>query len=148
MILISACLCGVNCKYNGGNNLNEKAKILLEQGKALLVCPEQLGGLTTPRVPSEIVGGAGGDVLEYKAKVMTKEGKNVTAEFLKGAEETLRLAKAVKAEYVILKAKSPSCGNGVIYSGTFNGELRNGEGVTAALLKKHGFKVITENDIV
>lgn len=148
MILVSACLCGVNCKYSGGNNLNEKAVKLLEDGKALLVCPEQLGGLTTPRVPSEIVGGSGVDVLNGKAKVMSKEGKDVTEEFVKGAEETLALAKTVKAEYVILKAKSPSCGNGIIYAGHFNGDLREGEGVTTALLKKHGFKVITENDIV
>ena len=148
MILISACLCGVNCKYSGGNNLNEKVIKLLEEGKALLACPEQLGGLPTPRVPSEIVGGTGVDVLEGKAKVISKEGKDVTAEFVKGAEETLSLAKIVKVEYVILKAKSPSCGNGIIYAGNFNGDLREGEGVTAALLKKHGFKVITENDIV
>ena len=148
MILISACLCGVNCKYSGGNNINEKTMKLFEDGKAILVCPEQLGGLTTPRVPSEIVGGTGVEVLAGKAQVITKDGVNVTDQFIKGAEETLAIAKTVKAEYAILKSKSPSCGTGIIYAGTFKGDIRFGDGVTSATLKKHGFKVITENDIV
>ena len=85
MILISGCLCGVNCKYNGENNLNENILKLLKEGRAVIACPEQLGGLKTPRIPSEIVGGTGKDVLEGKAKVLGKDGTDVTKEFLKGA---------------------------------------------------------------
>lgn len=146
MILVSGCLCGVNCKYDGGNNLNEEILNLLKEGKAIIVCPEQLGGLTTPRVPSEIVGGTGKDVLEGKAKVMGKNGVDVTEAFLKGAYETLKIAKEIKPEYVILKAKSPSCGFGTIYAGKFNGEKQEGNGVTCELLLQNGFKVKTEND--
>ncbi|MGL5244590.1 MAG: DUF523 domain-containing protein [Sarcina sp.] len=147
MILISACLCGVNCKYEGGNNLNDKALNLLKEGKAILVCPEQLGGLATPRIPSEIVGGSATDVLNGKAKVLSKIGEDVSQNFIKGAEETLKLAKAIKAEYVILKAKSPSCGKDIIYAGKFNGETKKGNGITCELLMQNGFKVLTENDI-
>ncbi|MCR1962281.1 DUF523 domain-containing protein [Clostridium perfringens] len=146
MILISGCLCGVNCKYNGENNLNENILKLLKEGRAVIACPEQLGGLKTPRIPSEIVGGTGKDVLKGKAKVLGKDGTDVTKEFLKGAYETLNIAKSINAEYVILKAKSPSCGLGVIYSGNFNGEKKEGNGVTCELLLQNGFKVKTEND--
>lgn len=146
MILISGCLCGVNCKYNGENNLNENILKLLKEGEEIIVCPEQLGGLKTPRVPSEIVGGTGEDVLKGKAKVLAKDGEDVTEQFIKGAYETLTIAKNINAEYVILKAKSPSCGFGVIYSGGFNGEKKIGNGVTCELLLQNGFKVKTEND--
>ncbi|EGT3615201.1 DUF523 domain-containing protein [Clostridium perfringens] len=146
MILVSGCLCGVNCKYDGGNNLNENILKLLKEGKVVMVCPEQLGGMKTPRIPSEIVGGTGKDVLDGKAKVFGKDGSDVTEEFVKGAYETLNIAKNINAEYVILKAKSPSCGLGVIYSGKFNGEKKLGNGVTCELLLQNGFKVKTEND--
>lgn len=148
MILISACLCGVNCKYEGGNNLSPKIQSLLKAKKGILICPEQLGGLTTPRNPSEIVGGTGEDVLNRNAKVLSNKGEDVTENFIKGAKETLKIAQLVNAEYVILKAKSPSCGNGIIYSGEFNKNIKDGDGVTAALLKANGFKIITENDIL
>lgn len=133
MIIISACLCGINCKYSGENNLNSNALKLLKEGKAILVCPEQLGGLTTPRIPCEIMGGDGEDVLNGEAKVISKEGKDCTKEFLKGAYEALKIAKEVNAKKAIFKSKSPSCGCGKIYDGSFSGNKIDGNGVTAAL---------------
>lgn len=146
MILISACLCGLNCKYNGGNNLNEPLLNILKAGKALLICPEQMGGLQTPRKPCEIVGGTSKDVLEGKARVLNTAGEDRSKEFLKGAYETLKLAKTINAEYVVLKSKSPSCGADMIYDGSFSGKLKAGSGITAQLLINNGFKVINEND--
>lgn len=148
MILVSACLCGINCKYNGGNNLSEEVLKLLKEGKALPVCPEQLGGQSTPRLPHEIIGGTGADVLDGRARVKgTSEEDDVTEEFLKGAEETLKIAKDINAEYAILKARSPSCGKGMIYDGTFTGSKREGNGVAAELLLRNGIKVLTEEEI-
>ncbi len=126
MILISACLCGVNCKYNGGNNLNEKALKLFREGKAVLVCPEQLGGQQTPRAPHEINNATGAEVLDGKANIIGPEGDDVTKEFLKGAYETLKIAKECDAKVAILKARSPSCGFGKIYDGTFSGNKKMG----------------------
>ena len=146
MILISACLCGVNCKYSGGNNLSEPLLKLLKEGKAVLFCPEQAGGLETPRKPCEIVGGTSKDVLKDNARVLNVDGEDKTAEFIKGAYETLRLAQVINAEYVILKGKSPSCGIGKVYDGTFSGALISGNGITAELLIQNGFKVINEED--
>lgn len=146
MILISACLCGVNCKYNGENNLDIRIKKLLEIGKAILVCPEQLGGNCTPRPPHEIINGTGSDVLKQNAKIMTKEGIDSTEKFLKGAYETLKIAKEAKCNIAILKAKSPSCGCGKIYNGKFNGEKIKGNGVTAELLLQNGIKIYTEEN--
>lgn len=147
MIVISACLCGVNCKYSGGNNLNEKILKLFKDKKAVLICPEQLGGLETPRTPSEIKGGTGRDVLEGKAKVIDAKGEEVTEKFVKGAYEALKIAKDVNAELAILKANSPSCGCGKIYNGHFNGEKIDGNGVTAELFLKNNIKVVTEEDL-
>ncbi|GIM28696.1 hypothetical protein CPJCM30710_13620 [Clostridium polyendosporum] len=146
MIIISACLCGINCKYNGGNNLRKDIKDLFDQGKAVLVCPENLGELPTPRSAREIVGGTGKDVLEGRARVISAEGKDSTKEFLEGAEKTLEIAKKVGAKVAILKAKSPSCGCGWIYDGTFSGKLIKGNGVTAELLSKKGIKVYNEDN--
>lgn len=147
MILVSACLCGVNCKYDGGNNLNEKVLKLLREGKAIPVCPEQLGGQSTPRVPHEIIKGTGEEVLNGRARVMgTDPEDDVTEQFIKGAEETLKIAKECGVEFAILKARSPSCGKGLIYDGTFSGEKRKGNGVTAELLIKHGIDVVTEEE--
>ncbi|MFA5524185.1 MAG: DUF523 domain-containing protein [Tissierellales bacterium] len=141
MYLISACLAGVNCKYSGGNNLDPRLVKLLEEKKAILVCPEQLGGLTTPRLPSEIV------CNESDGKrVVNIEGKNVTKEFVKGAEETLKIAKLTGAKVAILKARSPSCGKGRIYDGQFKNILIVGNGITTELLEKNGIKVYTEED--
>lgn len=147
MIIVSACLCGINCKYSGGNNLDEKVLKMFKEGKAIPVCPEQLGGLTTPRLPQEIVSGSGEDVLVNKAKVISIDGINRTNEYIKGAQEVLKIAKSCNADLAILKADSPSCGTYEIYDGTFSGRKINGSGVTAALLKQNGIKVISENEI-
>lgn len=148
MIIISACLCGVNCKYSGRNNYNEKAMGLFQQGKAVMVCPEQMGGLSTPRPPSEIIGGTGADVLDGKCKVMTVNCKDdVTDKFIKGAEEAMRLAKECGASLAILKSRSPSCGHGTIYDGSFTGTKINGNGVAAELLERNGIRVITEEEL-
>jgi uncharacterized protein YbbK (DUF523 family) len=142
MYIVSACLAGINCKYNGGNNLNNEILKLVKEGKAILVCPEQLGGLPTPRLPSEIIFSE-----KDNLKVIDIEGKDVTEKFIKGANETLKIAKDVKAKAAILKSRSPSCGYGYIYDGTFSGKLKKGNGVTADLLKKHGIKVYTEENL-
>lgn len=147
MIIVSACLCGINCKYSGGNNLDNKILKMFKEGKAIPVCPEQLGGLTTPRPPQEIVSGSGEDVLLNKAKVISIDGNNHTDEFIKGAEEVLSIAKKCNADLAVLKADSPSCGTGEIYDGTFSGAKVKGYGVTAALLKQNGIKVINEHEI-
>lgn len=146
MIIVSACLCGINTKYNGGNNLDERILKLLREGKAILVCPEQLGGQSTPRPAHEIFKATGLDVLDGKARVVGPEGDDATEEFLKGAYETLKIAKECGAKVAILKARSPSCGHGKIYDGTFTGSKIDGNGVTAELLKRNGIKVYTEED--
>src|SRR6476620_1082425 len=108
MILVSACLAGFDVKYNGSHNLNEKIKKWFEDKKVLPICPEVLGGLSIPREPAEIVGGEGEDVLDEKAKVITNTGKDVTKEFIKGAEETLKIMKDDGAKIIIMKERSPS----------------------------------------
>ena len=138
LVLVSACLAGVNCKYNGKNNLNPEILKLVEEGRVILVCPEQLGGLSTPRNPSEI----------KSDQVIMNDGTNVTYEYIKGAEETLRLAKLYNINKAILKAKSPSCGNLYIYDGTFSNTLTYGEGITTKLLRENGIEVINEEEYV
>lgn len=137
MRLCSACLLGIKCRYDGKDCRNEKVIELLKTEVLIPVCPEQLGGLPTPREPAEIVGG----------KVLTRSGKDVTEEFIRGAKETLKIAKLLDVKEAILKQGSPSCGCGRIYNGTFSGKTVKGDGVTAAMLKKHGIKVITEEDL-
>lgn len=144
MILVSACLLGVNCKYNGGNNLSTELIMLLEAEGLLPVCPEQLGGMTTPRVPAEIQGGEGIDVIEGTAKVFNRAEEDVTEAFIKGAEETLKLAKLFDIKRAVLKARSPSCGSEIIYDGSFMAKTKVGDGVTTALLKQNGIEVLTE----
>ncbi|WP_411167985.1 DUF523 domain-containing protein [Clostridium sp. MB05] len=146
MYLISGCLCGVNCKYSGGNNLNSKCVDLFREGKAILVCPEQLGGLPTPRTPAEIQGNSEG-VLNGNHKVLTKDNADVTEEFLKGAYETLNIAKLTNANKAILKDGSPSCGVNYIYDGNFNGKKIEGMGITTAILKNNGIEVISDIDL-
>lgn len=136
-ILISACLLGVNCKYDGTNNDNEKVNEYIKDKELIIICPEIMGGLTTPREPSEIL----------NEKVISKSGKDVTQNFKRGANETLMLAKKFNVKKALLKAKSPSCGCGLIYDGTFNGKLIKGDGITTELLKKHGIEVLTEKDL-
>lgn len=148
MILVSACFAGIKVKYNGKDNLDERLKKLVDEKRAVPVCPEVLGGLSTPREPAEINGGDGFDVLDGKAKVVTKSGKDVTEAFLKGANETLKIAKEVGATIVVLKENSPSCGSNMIYNGTFQGEKIKGNGVTSALLIRNGFQVISEHQFI
>lgn len=146
MKIISACLCGINCKYNGDDNLHPYYWELLRQGEFIPVCPEQLGGLPTPRSACELAGGTGEDVIDGKAKVITRDGNDLTQSFLKGAQETLRIARQVGADVAILQRRSPSCGCSKIYDGTFTGKLVDGDGVTAALLKRNGIKVWNDQD--
>lgn len=140
MIIVSACLAGCACRYDGANCADEGVTSLVERHRALPVCPEQLGGLPTPREPAEIQNGSGADVLKGKARVRDKKGRDVTRNFVKGAEEVLRLAELVGATEAILKAESPSCGSGTICS---KGKSVPGDGVTASLLKQHGISVRT-----
>ena len=140
-VVISACLLGVRCRYDGGHSRNETAMNRKKTYQLIPVCPEESGGLPTPRPPAEIVGGDGDAVLDGTAKVMTANGTDVTAAYLKGAHHALQVAQSHGATHVILKARSPSCGCGSIYDGTFSGTLISGDGVTTALLKRHGIAV-------
>ncbi|MGI6553164.1 MAG: DUF523 domain-containing protein [Bacillota bacterium] len=144
MYCVSACLLGVKCKYDGGDNELPQLKELLAQGKALPVCPEQLGGLTTPRDAAEICGGSGGDVLLGQARVLTRAGRDVTREFIRGAQEVVRLCEIAGVSWAILKENSPSCGVSFIYDGSFQGRRIKGEGVTAALLRQKGIRIYNE----
>ena len=145
MYLISSCLCGVNCKYSGSNNLNESCLKLLKEGKAILVCPEQLGGLSTPRTPAEIIGTARGAIYE-EDKVLTKDNIDVTEAFIKGAMETLHIAKLSHIKTAILKEGSPSCGVNYVYDGSFTGKKIYGKGITSTILEENGIEVISELD--
>jgi uncharacterized protein YbbK (DUF523 family) len=138
MVIVSACLAGITCRYDGTSCPDEEVLSLLEAHEALPVCPEQLGGLPTPREPAEIQGGDGSDVLRGEAKVLDIKGQDVTSSFVRGASETLRIAHAAGVSEAILKAESPSCGCGRII---FRGRLVAGDGVTASLLKENGFRV-------
>lgn len=136
MILISACLVGMNCKYNGKNNYNEKALELIKNGQAIPICPEQLGGLSTPRNPAEI------KTIDNKKRVIDNSNKDVTDEFVKGANEVLKLVQELNIEKVILQSRSPSCGVGKIYSGNFDGKLIDGNGILAQLLIDNNIEVV------
>ena len=146
MKIVSACLIGINCMWSGKSKPCQKVIDLVKQGKAIPVCPEQLGGLKTPRVPQEIQGGTGRDVLNEKCKVVNKNGEDVTEQFIRGAEEALRIAKLVNAKECSAKSKSPSCGCGLTYDGTFYGNLIPGDGVATAFLKKNGIRVMNEKE--
>lgn len=142
MYIVSACLLGQNCKYNGGNNLNEDVVEFCKNHKYVTVCPESAGKLPTPRPPAERVG----------ASILTKEGKDVTDAFVKGADISLKSCMEMarisgeEIEGAILKANSPSCGVGQIYDGTFSGKLTEGNGVFAGMLKRLGVEIITEKE--
>lgn len=146
MILVSACLVGVNCRYDCGNSLNNELVEFLKDKEYKLVCPEQLGGLSSPRHPSEIIMGDGIDVLKGVGKVVDIEGKDVTESFKTGGEKTLSIALEHQATTAILKARSPSCGSQRIYSGEFNGSLKKGVGVATAMLLDKGIQVLSEEN--
>lgn len=145
MILVSSCLLGNDVKYNGGNNGHE----LLMKYKEYLtpICPECLGGLVIPRPPAEMQGGDGYDVLSGKARVENKNGLDITSYFLQGAEKAYQQAVKNNVKAAILKANSPSCGNTMIYDGSFSGVKVAGAGVTAAKLMEAGVKVYSEKEI-
>lgn len=147
MILVSACLCGINTKYNGKNSFSPGVLKFIREGRVIPVCPEQLGGLSTPREPCEICGGTGKDVLNKKASVVTSTGKEFTYNFLKGAYETLHIAEQFNIKKAVLKSKSPSCGYEKIYDGSFKKNIITGNGVTAELLIRNKIKIYTEEHI-
>ena len=147
MILVSSCLAGSPVRYNGTGCPNGVIEKLLADNKAIAVCPELLGGFTTPREPAEIVGGDGDDVLDGKAEVIEKSGRNVTELYLKGARLTLEKALELGVTTIVLKESSPSCGSSMIYNGEFNAKKIAGIGVTTALLRRHGLQVISEENL-
>lgn len=147
MILVSACLAGICCKYDGKDNCIPLVKELVRQGRAIPLCPEQLGGLPTPRLPAEIKGGSASDVLQGKALVLRRDGADVTLNFIRGAKEVLKFCQEMGIKRAILKARSPSCGKGMVYDGTFIGKLVEGNGITAQLLMDNGIEVVTEDEI-
>lgn len=146
MYIISACLCGVNCKYSGKNNLNERCLNLFRKGKAVLVCPEQLGGLTTPRNPVEL-DSAVNEVVEGDGRALDNQEQDVTKQFLDGAYETLKIAKELGATKAILKEGSPSCGVNYVYDGTFTGNKIEGKGIATYVLEKEGISVFSDEDL-
>ena len=136
-IMVSACLAGENCKYNGGNNRSEEVLRLMEENEVITVCPEQMGGLPTPRVPSEICDGI----------VTSKDGRIVDTEFRAGAAKCLEIAIREKPDLIVLQSRSPSCGVKQRYDGSFSGTLVDGAGVTAQVLIENGFRVIDVEDL-
>ena len=133
-LLVSACLLGVCCRYDGASRPDDRVMALLGRHELFPVCPEQLGGLPTPRCPCERQG----------ERVVSREGEDRTAAYQKGAQETLRLCRLLSCQAAVLKARSPSCGAGQIYDGTFSGVLTAGDGVAAELLIRRGIPVYTE----
>lgn len=144
---MSACLAGRACRFDGSANPDDEVGRLVAEGRAVLVCPEVDGGLGTPRPPAEIVGGDGEDVLSGKARVVTRGGVDVTDAYVAGAHRALDAAREAGARTAVLKSRSPSCGKGGIYDGSFSRSLRAGDGVTAALLRAHGIDVLTDEEI-
>jgi uncharacterized protein YbbK (DUF523 family) len=136
IILCSACLLGIKCRYDGKSKPNKKIIELSKKTLLIPICPEQLGGLTTPRELAEQKGN----------KVFTKSGKDVTENFLKGAKEALKVVRLFDVKEAVLKQRSPSCGCGQIHDGTFSNIIIKGDGVTAALLKRNRIKVISDED--
>jgi len=135
--LCSACLLGVKCRYDGGSKKNLKVVRLSKKYTLVPVCPEQLGGLPTPRKSAQIKG----------SRVLTKSGNDVTKNFAIGARETLKIAKLFGIKEAIFKQKSPSCGCGQIFDGSFSGKIAKGDGITTRLLKKNGIKVVSEEEL-
>ena len=136
-ILVSACLLGLNTRFDGGSKIIHGREELKKKYNLIPACPEVLGGLPTPREPAEIIGD----------RVINKAGKDVSQNFIKGAEETLFLAKLFNCKYALLKERSPSCGFGQVYDGSFTGKLTHGNGITAELLRQNGIIIFGESEI-
>lgn len=134
-VIVSSCLAGFCCRYDGNHQERLDIVKLLEEGKAIPVCPEQLGGLSTPREPAELQGN----------KVVTKSGKDVTDQFKKGAQEALKMLQITGAKKAILKSRSPMCGSGIIYDGSYSGKTKCGDGIFTALLKEQGIEVESQD---
>jgi len=137
MILVSSCLVGLGCRFDGTDKKTDAVLKYLEGKSWMPVCPEQMGGLSTPRQPAEI----------RRDRIMTKDGVDVTAQFVRGADEVARLARLTGADEAILKSRSPSCGCKKIYDGTFSGTLIDGDGLTTRALKKMNVNVRSEEDL-
>lgn len=136
-ILVSSCLLGINSRYDGRNSLNEKVLSLKNTFELIPVCPEQMGGLTTPRCPSEII----------KDRVINKDGIDVTKNYLDGSKAALSIALENDCKYAILKLKSPACGKDIIYDGSFTNKLTQGNGTLVSMLLENNIEVYSENEI-
>ena len=137
MLIVSKCLAGVPCRYDGKDNLVPEIRALVEAGEAVAVCPEVLGGLPTPRVPSEI---------QPDGRILSKQGEDVTAQFVSGAQCAMAICREHNCTGAILKARSPSCGKGTVYDGSFTGTRVPGNGVFAQMLLRAGIPVMSEED--
>ena len=136
-IMVSACLVGENCKYNGGSNRNEKVLQMMSEHEVITVCPEQMGGLPTPRVPSEVKEGI----------VTARDGRNVDREFRTGAAKCLEIALREQPDLIVMQSRSPSCGVKQRYDGSFTGKLVDAPGVTAKLLMENGFRCVDVKEL-
>ncbi len=146
-ILISSCLLGMNTRYDGKSKTIDDLVHLVKTGKAIFVCPEQLGGFSTPRDPAEIEPGkTATDVLAGQGKVITKAGEDITAQFIQAAKQTLELCKKFGIRAAVLHANSPTCGSQKVYDGSFTGNTIIGRGITAELLSQNGIKVFDETN--
>ena len=141
MKIVSGCLVGINCRFDGRNKLDGHLLKVFKRGELLPVCPEQLGGLPTPRAPAKIIEGDGYDVLDGEATVINEKNENVTENFVRGATEVLKIVKSLDIEEAILESKSPSCGSGKLYDKASRSSTK-GDGVLTALLKRNGIHVI------
>lgn len=147
MILVSACLAGKPVRYDGSDCLHLKVQQLIDEQKAIAICPELLAGLPIPRLPAEIVGGDGAAVLAGTARVIDQAGEDVTQQYVQGAYSALAIAQKYQATHVVLKENSPSCGSQQIYDGSFFGMKIQGVGVTTALLRQHGILALSEKQL-
>lgn len=147
MILVSMCICGVRCNYRGRKYTVEEVMDLVEEGKAVPICPEQLGGLPTPRDGARIQSGSGEDVLDGKTRVITDRGEDVTENYIRGAEKALKVAELVNADKAILKQSSPSCGKGRTQGGEKERKTTSGNGVTTALFQRNGIEVLSNTEL-
>ena len=147
MIIVSACLLGLNTKYDGKTNTCTMLQQYCTSGKFIPVCPEQLGGLPTPRSPMEIIEGSGQDVLLGRCVVREEQGEEVTSKFILGAEEVLKMVKMLSVTAAILKERSPSCGVNYIYNGSFSHRKIPGQGVLSALLREYNIPIFSEEEL-